>query len=106
MKPLSDTDARRAVEECVRRIVPDADFGRVGPDDRFRDVLELDSLDFLSLVELLSARTGVRIDEDDYPELTTLAGTVRFLTDRTAAKTPGATENPAATGNERTRSAR
>ena len=98
MKPLSDTDARLAVEECITRIIPDADFGRVGPDDRFRDVLELDSLDFLSLVELLSTRTGVRIDEDDYPELTTLAGTVRFLVDRTAAKSPGDPETPGTAG--------
>jgi acyl carrier protein len=45
-------------------------------------VLELDSLDFLSLVELLSERTGVRIDEEDYPELTTLSDATRFLVTR------------------------
>ncbi|MEU1707525.1 acyl carrier protein [Streptomyces sp. NPDC005706] len=64
-----------------------ADFGRLEPEDRFRDVLELDSLDFLTLVELLSERTGVRIDEDDYPELDTLSGAVAFLVGRTAGRT-------------------
>ncbi|MFE5403056.1 acyl carrier protein [Streptomyces sp. NPDC056580] len=83
MKPLNDTEARSLVEEAITQIVPDADFTLVGPDDRFRDVLELDSLDFLSLVELLSERAGVRIDEEDYPDLTTLSATTRFLVERT-----------------------
>ncbi|MFD8722985.1 acyl carrier protein [Streptomyces sp. NPDC059629] len=82
MKPLTDTEATAVVKESITRIVPDADFTLVRPDDRFRDVLELDSLDFLSLVELLSERTGVRIDEEDYPELTTLSDATRFLVGR------------------------
>ncbi|MDF3299162.1 acyl carrier protein [Streptomyces tropicalis] len=83
MTSLDSAQALAMVQESVTRIVPDADFTTVGPEDRLRDVLELDSLDFLSLVELLSERTGLDIDEDDYPELATLAGTVRFLVERT-----------------------
>jgi hypothetical protein len=30
----------------------------------------------------LSERTGIRIDEEDYPELTTLSDTTRFLVGR------------------------
>ncbi|MER6532957.1 acyl carrier protein [Streptomyces sp. 900105755] len=91
MKPLTEAEATAVIEESITRIVPDADFTLVRPDDRFRDVLELDSLDFLSLVELLSERTGVRIDEEDYPELTTLADATRFLVGRSkdaAGSTP------------------
>ncbi|WP_405653192.1 acyl carrier protein [Streptomyces sp. NBC_00019] len=83
MKPLNSTEALTLVKECITEIVPDADFTGVRPDDKFRDVLELDSLDFLTLVERLAARTGARIDEDDYPELATLADTVHFLVART-----------------------
>ncbi|WP_432138396.1 MULTISPECIES: acyl carrier protein [unclassified Streptomyces] len=82
MTSLTSAEARHLVEEAITGIVPDADFTRVGPDDRFRDVLELDSLDFLTLVEVLSERTGVRIDEDDYPRLTTLADSAAFLVER------------------------
>jgi acyl carrier protein len=82
MKPLDDAEAMSVIKESIIRIIPDADFTLVGPDDKFRDVLELDSLDFLSLVELLSERTGIRIDEEDYPELTTLSDTTRFLVGR------------------------
>jgi len=86
MKPLNNADAASVVMESITQIVPDADFSLIEPDDRFRDVLELDSLDFLSLVELLSERTGVRIDEEDYPELATLSGAVGFLVGRTAGR--------------------
>ncbi|MEU0629319.1 acyl carrier protein [Streptomyces sp. NPDC005989] len=87
MKPLNNTEALAVLTESITRIVPDADFAQVGPDDRFRDVLELDSLDFLSLVESLSERTGVRIDEEDYLELTTLSNATRFLVARSKDST-------------------
>ncbi|MFJ9539173.1 acyl carrier protein [Streptomyces sp. NPDC101225] len=83
MKSLTSAQALTIVKESIIQIIPDADFTHVEPHDKFRDVLELDSLDFLSLVEILSERTGMRIDEDDYPQLTTLADTVDFLVGRT-----------------------
>lgn len=83
IKPLNNAEALSLIKDSITQIIPDADFTLVEPDDKFRDVLELDSLDFLSLVELLSVRAGVRIDEEDYPDLTTLSDTTRFLVERT-----------------------
>ncbi len=72
--------ARAAVQEAVTLIVPDADFEYVGDDVALRGEFELDSLDFLSFVEALSARTGVPIAEDAYPRLATMADCLDFLT--------------------------
>ncbi|WP_338676530.1 acyl carrier protein [Streptomyces sp. SCSIO 30461] len=80
---MNRTEARDIVKESLARVIPDADFTSLGPDDKFRDVLEMDSLDFLSFVETLSERTGVRIDDEDAPRLTTLADSADFLVDRT-----------------------
>ncbi|MFI8458568.1 acyl carrier protein [Kitasatospora sp. NPDC085464] len=71
------------VQEALTEIVPDADFTTIGPDAAFREALELDSLDFLNLVERLAQRAGCRIDEDDYPRLTTLNSAAAFLAERT-----------------------
>lgn len=79
---LSPDQARTAVRDAIRRIVPDADFESLGDDASFRSELELDSLDFLSFVELLSTATGRRIDESDYPDLVSMATSVAFLTRR------------------------
>ena len=79
---MTPDQARHAIEEAVAQIAPDADLNSLAPDADLRDGLELDSLDFLRLVEILSERTGQRIDEDDYPHLATLDGTVKFLAAR------------------------
>ncbi len=75
-------DARAMVARAIRQIVPDADVAALSDDADLRRTLELDSLDFLSFVELLVVDSGVRIDEDDYPELTTMAGCAGFLSRR------------------------
>ncbi len=79
---ITREQARDVVERAVRRIVPDADVASVGDDADLRAAFELDSLDFLSFVELLATETGVRIDEDDYPELTTATGCTDLLVRR------------------------
>lgn len=76
---LTLQDARALVGDSLLRIVPDADLNALPDDAPFRDELELDSLDFLSFVELLSTGSGRRIDEDDYPRLRTMADSVTFL---------------------------
>ncbi|ARP68659.1 phosphopantetheine-binding protein [Streptomyces pluripotens] len=79
---MERSEALRLVEEALTRVVPDADVGALEPDLPFRDALEFDSLDFLAFVETLSERSGLRIDEDDYPRLTTLDDTSAFLAAR------------------------
>lgn len=79
---LTATDARAAVGTAIRSIVPDADLDALGDEAGFRAELELDSLDFLSFVEVLSEATGLRIEEDDYPRLATMASSIEFLTSR------------------------
>jgi acyl carrier protein len=81
---VTPEDARALLARAITRIVPDADLAALGDDTDLRRALELDSLDFLELVETLSEATGVRIDEEDYPELATVARCERFLTERGA----------------------
>lgn len=81
---LTPAEARAAVAAAIRRIIPDADLDALDDDAAFRSELELDSLDFLSFVEILSDATGIRIDESDYPDLVSVASSVAFLTSRRA----------------------
>ena len=79
-RPVTEEEARAAVTDAPRRIVPDADLDEIGDDGNLRSELELDSLDFLSFVEQLSSTTRVRIDEDVYPALRTMRSCIAFLT--------------------------
>jgi acyl carrier protein len=77
---VNDIDLDTLVRRTLYEVAPDADLAHLAPADDLRDTAALDSLDFLQLVELLSERTGRRIDGEDYPRLGTLAETVAFLT--------------------------
>jgi len=79
---ITEQAARDAVAAAVLRIVPDAELDTLDDDEPIRDAFELDSMDFLSFVELLSERSGIRIEESDYPRLTTMTDCVDFLTER------------------------
>jgi acyl carrier protein len=77
---MTPDEAEAALTEALGQVTPGADIGSLPADADLRDTLELDSLDFLRVVEILSESTGERIDEDDYPQLATKASAVKFLT--------------------------
>ena len=79
---MTPDQAEAAISEALGQVTPGIDIGSIPADADLRDTLELDSLDFLRFVEILSELTGERIDEDDYPQLVTKASTVKFLTAR------------------------
>ncbi|MEI5525566.1 phosphopantetheine-binding protein [Streptomyces brasiliscabiei] len=76
---MNRAEALDIVRESISRAVPGADVTALAPDDPFRDVLEMDSLDFLSFVEILGERSGIRIEDEDTPRLTTLNSAADLL---------------------------
>jgi acyl carrier protein len=76
---VNSQDAENLIRTCLHLVAPEADLAALPTDADLRDTLGLDSLDFLQVVELLSERSGRRIDEDDYPKLATLSSAVKFL---------------------------
>ncbi|WP_084501061.1 phosphopantetheine-binding protein [Nocardia xishanensis] len=71
--------AEDAVREALRGFATEADILALGQDEPLRSTLELDSIDFLTFVERLSAASS-RIEESDYPRLSTIRSCVDFLT--------------------------
>lgn len=81
---MNTEQARTHVIAVLRRIAPEADLDEVPPDVDLRDELDLDSMDFLSLVEGLAEATGVDVPEGDYDKVVTLDGLLGYLSDRAA----------------------
>ncbi|WP_249645341.1 phosphopantetheine-binding protein [Nocardia sputi] len=71
--------AEGIVRDALRGFAGEADISALGQDEPLRSALELDSIDFLSFVERLSTAGG-RIEESDYPRLSTIRSCVDFLT--------------------------
>ena len=76
---MTPNDARALLESALREIVPDADLDRLPADADLRQTFELDSLDFVELVEKLSKRAGFRIEDEDAERLRTVGSATSFL---------------------------
>lgn len=76
--------AHTAIREALASVAPEADLDQVRPDERLREALDLDSLDFLSLVESLRHLTGVDIPESDYARVGTVDQLSCYLVDHGA----------------------
>lgn len=79
---MTESEIREAVTKILADIAPDEDLGNLKEDVLFRDQLELDSMDFLDIVMELRKRYRIQIPEEDYPELASMASTVRYLAPR------------------------
>ena len=76
---MTPQQAREQIGLALKKAAPGSDVDVIDPDAELRDELDLDSLDFLQFVEILSETSGRRIEEDDYPEFATLNSSIRFL---------------------------
>ncbi|MDQ0261493.1 phosphopantetheine-binding protein [Sinomonas atrocyanea] len=76
---MTPVDARSAVVTALRQIAPEIEPQSLEDSDRLRQDLDLDSLDFLRLIEQIAATTGIDIPERDYPEVATVGGLVGYL---------------------------
>ena len=81
---MNTDQARAHVQAVLGRIAPEAELDEVPGDVDFREELDLDSMDFLSLVEGLKEVTGVDVPESDYDKIETLDGLLGYLSDKAA----------------------
>ncbi len=68
-----------AIKDIIATIAPDEDLSDLDPSVRLRDQIDLDSMDFLDIVMELRKLYGVQVPEQDYKELASLEGCVRYL---------------------------
>ena len=79
------TDVRQIVLNIIAEIAPDADLSKLrsGTSDAdqtpLRDLLGLDSMDFLDIVMELRKQHHIDVPEADYPRLNTLQSCVEYL---------------------------
>ncbi|MEK6818985.1 MAG: acyl carrier protein [Nanoarchaeota archaeon] len=70
---------RESVLEIISCVAPDADLTNVRNDQRLRDQLDLDSMDFLDIVMELRKRYKIEVPKENYTDLATLDSTVEYL---------------------------
>ncbi len=79
-------DARDHVADALAEIAPEIDLAEVDPKGPLRAQLDLDSIDFLRLLQALARRTGLEVPEADYAQVSTLDGLMAWLARRAPAR--------------------
>jgi len=76
---VNENQATDLISQALAEIAPEVNLDDVKADERLRDALDLDSVDFLSLVDSLHSLAGVSIPESDYSQMDTLEQLVHYL---------------------------
>jgi len=76
---MSPAEIKEEVLDILSDIAPDEDLSQLDDNVRFREQLELDSMDFLDIVMELRKRHRVQIAEEDYTHLASMSSTVAYL---------------------------
>jgi acyl carrier protein len=81
---MTHEEIRLAVLDIIATIAPDEDLSSLSMDERLREQIELDSMDFLDIVMELRKRYGIQVPEEEYTELATLRGCIEYLAPKLA----------------------
>jgi len=84
---MTEDEVTLVVKDILQTVAPDEDVSALDPKVRLREQIDLDSMDFLDIVMELRKLYGVHVPEEDYKELATLEGCVRYLHPMLAGKT-------------------
>ena len=76
---MNQSEARAVVEVALGEVAPDVEPDELEPGARLRQDLELDSLDFLGLMETIAREAGVTVPEVDYPLVATVGGLIDYV---------------------------
>jgi acyl carrier protein len=76
---MNAAEIREEVLDILSDIAPDEDLSKLDDNARFREQMELDSMDFLDIVMELRKRHRIQIPEEDYLQLASMASTVKYL---------------------------
>ena len=76
---MNEQEAWTTVRAAIGQVAPDVEPEDLVDGARLRQDLELDSLDFLRVLETIVALTGVDIPEGAYAEVGTVKGLVGYV---------------------------
>ena len=72
-------NTRDAVMEILWDIVPDIEPDEISGETNYREAFNVDSMDFMAILERVSEEFSVEVPEDDYASVQTLDGLTAYV---------------------------
>jgi acyl carrier protein len=79
---MTRDELRAALLDCLGRIAPEVDLAALRPEQRLRDQVDLDSVDWMNFLVAVHAALGIDIPDADAARLTTLDQLIDYCTAR------------------------
>jgi acyl carrier protein len=76
---VNPDEAKQIIVTAIARVAPEIDPSTIDPSGELQLEADLDSMDFLHLIETVSLAVGHDIAERDYPQLSTLDAFADYL---------------------------
>jgi acyl carrier protein len=76
---MTKNDLEAIVKKHLYRAAPEADLDQLSADDDLGRALDIDSMDFYTMMVSLSEELNINIPEEEYGSLRTLKKIVEFL---------------------------
>lgn len=77
---MKEEEVKKVVSEILKGIAPDTDPTALKNNDNIRQVLAIDSFDYLRFIVNLDRKFGTKIPEEDYGKIQTLSDLTNYLT--------------------------
>lgn len=83
---MTKEEVATIVTDIIDDILPEGNCEGINPDEKLREQLDLDSMDFLDIVMELRKQYSIEVPEEDYPKLATLNSCIEYLNPKFANK--------------------
>ncbi|MFZ7091382.1 acyl carrier protein [Primorskyibacter sp. 2E233] len=81
---MTQPDITALLTEELHRIAPEIDLDDIDRAEDLREELDIDSMDFLTLVTALGKRLGLEMPEADYDQMRSFDAMVQYLRAKSA----------------------
>lgn len=76
---MKTSEIEKILREELRRIAPDIEIDDIDKRGELREEMDIDSMDFLTLVTALGKRLKLEMPEADYPKMMTFSDLLGYL---------------------------
>ena len=79
---MTEDEIKTIIFQLLKRIAPETEPSELKADEKFREILGIDSFDALQFIVALNEKLGIEIPEEDYGKITTIKTLVAYILDK------------------------
>lgn len=76
---MTEDEIKKTIFQLLKTIAPDSEPEKLKPDDNIRQVLNIDSFDYLNFIVALDEKLGVQTPEEDYGKIGSIQALLPYI---------------------------